>query len=98
MIKYPEVQKKAQEEIDRVIGPYRLASFSDRSYLPYTDSIIAEVLRLRPPISVGRFGILSNKKGLVHTLCCSVSREAGEDDTHDGHLIEKGTVIIVNFW
>ena len=53
MVKNPDAQKKAQGEIDRVIGSNRLASFSDRDSLPYTESIINEVLRLRPPVSVG---------------------------------------------
>ncbi|PIL29859.1 cytochrome P450 [Ganoderma sinense ZZ0214-1] len=79
MVKNPDVQKKAQEEIDRIIGSNRLASFSDRDSLPYTESIINEVLRLRPPVSV-------------------VTREAGEDDIHNGYLVEKETVILVNFW
>nr|VWP01254.1 GPN-loop GTPase 3 [Ganoderma boninense] len=79
MVKNSDAQKKAQEEIDRVIGSNRLASFSDRDSLPYTESIINETLRLRPPVSV-------------------VTREAGEDDIHNGHLVEKGTVVLVNFW
>ncbi|TBU54546.1 cytochrome P450 [Dichomitus squalens] len=79
MVKHPEVQRKAQEEVDRVIGSDRLSSFADRESLPYVDALTAEVLRLRPPVSV-------------------VTREAGQDDTHNGYLVEKGTIILVNFW
>ncbi|KAI8315325.1 Multifunctional cytochrome P450 monooxygenase [Colletotrichum sp. SAR11_59] len=35
MAKYPEVQKKAQEEIDRVIGSDRLPNLDDRDNLPW---------------------------------------------------------------
>ena len=35
MTLYPEVQKKAQEEIDRVVGNDRLPSFADYDNLPY---------------------------------------------------------------
>ncbi|KAI8240878.1 Multifunctional cytochrome P450 monooxygenase [Colletotrichum sp. SAR 10_96] len=35
MAKYPEVQKKAQEEIDRVIGSERLPNLDDRDKLPW---------------------------------------------------------------
>ena len=45
MALHPEVQKKAQEEIDRVVGPDRLAEFSDREALPYVESVINEVYR-----------------------------------------------------
>ena len=53
MVKHPEVQKKAQEEIRRVIGQDRLPTFEDRDSLPYVESILIEVLRLRPPVSAG---------------------------------------------
>ena len=48
MMLYPEVQRKAQEEIDRVIGNDRLPGFEDRQDLPYIDSIVKEVLRWHP--------------------------------------------------
>ena len=42
----PTVQKKAQEEIDRVIGDSnRLPDFLDRSNMPYVEAILHEVLR-----------------------------------------------------
>ncbi|KAG0702312.1 cytochrome P450 [Suillus ampliporus] len=45
MTLYPDVQKKAQAEIDAVVGPDRLPSFADRSSLPYTEALVKEVLR-----------------------------------------------------
>jgi len=45
MTLYPEVQKKAQAEIDAVVGPDRLSSFSDRNSLPYIEALVKEVLR-----------------------------------------------------
>lgn len=55
MVKHPEVQKRAQEEILRVMGSDRLPTFEDRDSLPYVESILIEVLRLRPPVSLGTF-------------------------------------------
>ncbi|KAJ6555567.1 cytochrome P450 monooxygenase [Mycena vulgaris] len=49
MIVYPEVQRKAQEELDAVIGKDRLPDFSDQSSLPYCNAIVKEVLRWNPP-------------------------------------------------
>ncbi|KAE9407389.1 cytochrome P450 [Gymnopus androsaceus JB14] len=48
MVKYPEYQKKAQHELDRVIGNDRLPDFSDKSSLPYIQAIVNEVLRWQP--------------------------------------------------
>lgn len=44
----PDVQQKAQAEIDRVIGPNRLPTIQDRSQLPYIEAIVKEVLRWHP--------------------------------------------------
>ena len=45
MTLYPEAQRKAQAEIDRVVGRSRLPDFEDRESLPYLDCVISEVLR-----------------------------------------------------
>ena len=45
MTLYPEVMKKAQAEIDAVVGNNRLPTFADREYLPYIDAITKEVFR-----------------------------------------------------
>ncbi|QRV88293.1 cytochrome P450 family protein [Ceratobasidium sp. AG-Ba] len=54
MIRHPEVQAKAQAEIDRVVGTKRLPSFEDQAQLPYIDQIIKEVMRWQPvtPLAV----------------------------------------------
>ncbi|KII84162.1 hypothetical protein PLICRDRAFT_46528 [Plicaturopsis crispa FD-325 SS-3] len=45
MTLFPEVQRKAQAEIDAVVGSDRLPSFADRENLPYTYAVLTEVLR-----------------------------------------------------
>jgi cytochrome P450 len=45
MALFPEALKKAQAEIDAVIGNERLPSFADRDQLPYTNALAKEVLR-----------------------------------------------------
>ena len=45
MILHPEVQRKAQEEIDFVTGGARLPNLGDRASLPYLDAVIKEVYR-----------------------------------------------------
>ena len=41
----PSVQRRAQEELDQVVGKDRLPTFSDRDSLPYIQALILEVLR-----------------------------------------------------
>ncbi|KAJ8590892.1 cytochrome P450 [Rhizopogon salebrosus TDB-379] len=41
----PDIQKKAQAEIDAVVGPDRLPSFADRHSLPYTEALVKEIHR-----------------------------------------------------
>ena len=53
MTLFPEVQLKAQEEIDRIVGTKRLPNFEDRANLPYVDAIVKEVLRWHPVAPIG---------------------------------------------
>lgn len=53
MVVYPEVQRKAQMEIDQVIGTDRLPGFQDRQNLPYIDAMVKEVLRWHPVAPMG---------------------------------------------
>ncbi|KAH9980598.1 cytochrome P450 [Russula compacta] len=45
---YPEVQRKAHAEIDRVVGYLRLPNDSDQDTLPYIQAVVKEVLRWHP--------------------------------------------------
>ena len=48
MIHYPEVQQKAQAEIDEVVGAGRSPQWSDLEQLPYINMIVKEGHRWRP--------------------------------------------------
>ena len=41
----PDIQRKAQMELDAVLGSDRLAVVSDRPSLPYVHAIVKELLR-----------------------------------------------------
>ncbi|EJD05111.1 cytochrome P450 [Fomitiporia mediterranea MF3/22] len=53
MTLHPEVTKKAQEEIDRIVGTYRMPSFEDRKDLPYIECLLKELYRIHPPGPLG---------------------------------------------
>lgn len=50
---YQGVQKRAQAEIDRVVGGDRLPDFSDSEDLPYLTAMIKELLRWNAPAPLG---------------------------------------------
>lgn len=50
MTMYPDVQKRAQVELDRLVGNDRLPTFEDREQLPYINALVKETLRWNPAI------------------------------------------------
>ncbi|KAJ6535753.1 cytochrome P450 [Mycena capillaripes] len=54
LIAYPEAQRKAQEEIDRIVGEDRMPTLDDLDRLPYIRALILETHRFRPvaPLSI----------------------------------------------
>jgi cytochrome P450 len=55
MVSYPDVQRRAQAEINSVIGRDRLPVFEDRASLPYIESVLRETLRWQPVGPLGSF-------------------------------------------
>ena len=53
MCLYPDVQKRAQEEVDSIIGNDRLPTLADRPRLSFLDQLISEVMRWNPPAPLG---------------------------------------------
>lgn len=53
MIKFEHVQRKAQEELDHVVGTARLPTFEDRENLPYINALVKEVTRWWPITPLG---------------------------------------------
>ena len=53
MALHPDVQRKAQAELDAVIGPRRLPDFEDQKSLPYIQAIVKECLRWQNVFTLG---------------------------------------------
>ena len=80
MVEHPRVWKRAQAEIDAVVGTDRLPEFDDGPSLPYVDAIIREVLRWRPVLPLStcqKAGVLSILFLFlnVHKLPCARRRK-----------------------
>ncbi len=50
---FPDVQRKAQAELDAVIGPDRIPTLEDRERLPYLNAVYLEILRWIPVAPMG---------------------------------------------
>lgn len=55
MLTNPEAMKKAQKEIDAVVGCGHLPTFEDESSLPYVTAIVKETLRWRDVVPIGEY-------------------------------------------
>jgi cytochrome P450 len=55
MLQNPEVQARAQAEIDSVVGSARLPNFEDRASLPYVEAVLREVLRWHPAVPLSLY-------------------------------------------
>jgi len=109
MIAFPEVQRRAQAELDNVIGRDRLPTFVDAPRLPYVGAVIREVLRWRPatPIGVPHAAMEDDwyegmfiPKGTVcisNVWHCNHDRTAFGEDADDfrpeRHLDEQGELL-----
>jgi Cytochrome P450 len=82
MMLYPDVMKKAQAEIDSVLGTQAdtAPGFLHLEQLPYCVSLTKEVFRWMPVVPVGG------------------PRQTMEDDEYKGYHIAAGTIIFPNVW
>ncbi|KAF8638368.1 hypothetical protein AX16_010515 [Volvariella volvacea WC 439] len=82
MVQNPEMLRRGQAEVDKVIGSNRLPDFSDKDSdsLPYVQTLLQETLRWKP----------------VLPLC--VQHASMADDVYEGYVIPKGSVIVPNIW
>ena len=97
MLKYPEVQRRAREELGRVIKPGHLPTLEDEEFLPYTTAIVKEVLRWKAVAPIGQFLIVSRVYTFIYPNAgfphCSTM-----EDSYKGYRIPVGSVVIGNAW
>lgn len=98
LVTNPEVQKKAQAEIDAVIGEDRVPSWEDYDRLPYVATVVKEAMRWRPvaPLSVPH--ALSEGKFCTSLFRVFLIRLINIDEWVDGKFLPKGTVCLINVW
>ncbi|ELU39376.1 cytochrome P450 oxidoreductase OrdA-like, putative [Rhizoctonia solani AG-1 IA] len=84
-------QTKAQDEIDRVIGPNRLPTVHDRGSLPYVEAVLQEVMRYYPvvPLCAPTLNTLS----IASDFSPGIPHSTEQDIEFQGYRIPKGSSI-----
>ncbi len=54
LVLFPQVQSRAQAELDLVIGRDRLPTFNDRPRLPYIEALCKELMRWHLVLPMGK--------------------------------------------
>ena len=67
MLAHPDVQNKAQEEIDQVCSTDDLPSFGEQAAYPYTTAIALEILRWAPITPLGVFRAVVSRLSALWT-------------------------------
>ncbi len=89
MVLHPEAQRKAQEELDAVIGD-RLPTFEDREQLPYVRALLKEVTRWQPVTPMGKYKPSPYIKcSRMNYFILGHAHRVTEDDVYDGYFIPK---------
>ncbi|KAL1718352.1 cytochrome P450 [Schizophyllum commune] len=96
MLEHPEMQRRAQAELDAVLGPLharegmsgQMPTFEHESQLPYITALVRESSRYRPvtPVVSVRSRVLS----------ISHAYSGAEADIYKGYAIPSGSVVIPN--
>ena len=95
MVLHPEVQKKAQAELDSMIGNTRLPTVEDRDRLEYIEMIMQETFRWAPVAPLGN--VIDYLRSGVHSLTgflnLAIPHTCFQDDTYKGYRIPKGAIV-----
>lgn len=100
---YPEVQQKAQAEIDAVVGSSRLPSSQDRDSLPYINALMKELLRWHVAGPMGEYSqrLQIYSYIFIHSailFSVGIPHRSSEDAVYNGHFIPKGAILLSNLW
>lgn len=94
----PQAMKKAQAEIDSVVGDYKMPGFEDSDSLPYVHAIIKETLRYASLPSLAENHL--NKHGTLDSwhpfLPLGIAHATTKDDVYEGMFIPAGSTVIAN--
>ncbi|KAF9231722.1 cytochrome P450, partial [Melanogaster broomeanus] len=80
LVLHPEVQEKAQAEIDTVVRWRRVPTFEDKERLAYLRAVICETMICNPVAPLGH--------------SCGLPHVTAKDDVYEGCYIPKGGYLV----
>ncbi|KAF5346118.1 hypothetical protein D9758_009950 [Tetrapyrgos nigripes] len=98
MIHFPEVQRRAQQQLDEVVGRSRIPSLADFKHLPYIRAIVQEARLMflcLASLTLNNFRYLDGDL-LLHLDQRII--QSRSDDYYEGYYIPKGTFCMPNIW
>ena len=106
LLENPEVRKKAQEELGRVVKPGCLPDFDDQRSLPYITAVTKEALRWRvvspmcpSAVCFVLFSLLTHKCIYRLSFIFQVAPRLLEaEQEYKGFRLPAGSMITVNIW
>jgi cytochrome P450 len=98
MLACPEVQKKAQAEIDSLTGGRYLPSFEDEASLPYISALVKEVMRWENVTPFGELIVVPSLPVNYDASLSAIPRLLANDDEYRGYRLPAGSVVVGNAW
>ena len=94
LVLFPQVQRRAQAELDAVIGRDRLPTFDDRPRLPYIEALCKELLRWKMVAPIGTTPSFPRvpKTGMRKRRFTGLPHSSSRDDVYKGFFIPKGRI------
>jgi hypothetical protein len=91
----PQVQRRAQAELDAVVGRDRLPTFDDRPRLPYIEAFCKELMRWQmvTPIGTSRLFPRVLSIGMIERRFSGLPHSSNKDDVYKGYFIPKGQIL-----
>src|SRR5579863_7937454 len=92
LVLFQQVQKRAQAELDAVVGRDRLPTFDDRPRLPYIEAICRELMRWQMVTPMGSIIPRPLRAKLdMNFIILGLPHASTEDDVYKGFFIPKGS-------
>jgi hypothetical protein len=95
LVLYPQVQRRAQAELDAVVGRDRLPTLDDRPRLPYIDAFCKELMRWQMVTPIGMIRVFPRVMsiGMIERMLSGLPHSSNRDDVYKGYFIPKGQTL-----